>query len=57
MSIKRGEKITKKVIEELYNICLLIKYKKTKEWHVSLNPRKKKEIYKFLKLPPRIILD
>lgn len=53
----RGEKVTKKAIEELYRLGFLTKFKKTKEWHVSLNSRKKKEIYEFLKIPPRIILD
>ena len=41
----------KKAIEELYKSEFLLKAKKTNEWHVSLNPEKKKEIYRFLGLP------
>lgn len=48
----RGEKVTIKAIEELYQLGFLLKMKKTGEWHVSLNPRKKEEIYRFLNLPP-----
>ena len=44
----RGEKIVEKAIKEFF-----IKSKKTGEWHVSLNPQKRKEIYKFLGLPPK----
>ena len=49
----RGEKIVEKSIKELYKKEFLIKSKKTREWHVSLNPQKRKEIYKFLGLPPK----
>ena len=49
----RGEKIVEKSIKELYQKEFLIKSKKTGEWHISLNPRKRKEIYKFLGLPPK----
>jgi len=47
----RGGKIVDKAIEELYKLEFLIRLKKTGEWHVSLNPRKKEEIYRFLGLP------
>ena len=40
-----------KAIKELYQMEFLLKVKKTGEWHVSLNPRKKEEIYRFLGLP------
>jgi len=49
----RGAKIVEKAIKELYQKEFLIKSKKTGEWHVSLNPQKKKEIYRFLGLPPK----
>ena len=49
----RGQKVTIKAIEELIKLEFLLKLKKTGEWHVSLNPRKKEEIYRFLSLPPR----
>ncbi len=49
----KGEKVVKKAIKELYRRDFLIKSKKTGEWHVSLNPKKKKEIYGFLGLPPK----
>jgi len=49
----RGEKIVEKAIKELYQKEFLIRSKKTGEWHVSLNPQKKKEIYRFLRLPPK----
>jgi len=49
-----GEKITKKAIGELYKKDFLLRMKKTGEWHISLNPRKKEEIYRFLGLPPRL---
>jgi len=48
----RGTKIVQNAIEELYKMEFLTKLKKTGEWHVSLNPRKKEEIYRFLELPP-----
>ena len=43
-----------KAIKELYQMEFLTRLKKTGEWHVSLNPHKKEEIYRFLELPPRI---
>jgi len=46
----RGQKVTKKAIEELFKMNFLSRMKKTGEWHVSLNPRKKKEIFRFLEL-------
>lgn len=49
----RGQKVTGKAIRELHTNEFLLKMKKTGEWHVSLNPRKKEEIYPFLGLPPR----
>ena len=49
----RGQKITVKAVEELTKLEFLLKMKKTGEWHVSLNPKKKEEIYRFLGLPPR----
>ena len=49
----RGQKVTVKAIEELFKMEFLFRMKKTGEWHVSLNPRKKEEIYRFLSLPPR----
>jgi len=48
-----GSRIVNNAINELYKSEFLIKQKKTNEWHVSLNPRKKEEIYRFLRLPPR----
>ena len=48
-----GSKIVERAIKELYKLNFLIKLKKTGEWHISLNPRKKEEIYRFLGLPPR----
>ena len=47
----RGEKIVEKAIKELHQMDFLIRLNKTGEWHVSLNPRKKEEIYRFLGLP------
>ena len=49
----RGSKIVKRAIKELYKKEFLLKAKKTGEWHVSLNSQKKREIYRFLGLPPR----
>lgn len=46
----RGEKITKEAIKEMYNLEFLLWKKSTGEIHVSLNPRKKKEICKFIGL-------
>mgnify|MGYP001610941708 CR=1 FL=1 len=48
----RWAKVADKAIEELYKLEFLTKLKKTGEWHVSLNPRKKEEIYRFLNIPP-----
>jgi hypothetical protein len=50
----RGTKVVDRAIEELFKLEFLTKLKKTGEWHVSLNPRKKEEIFRFLGLPPRI---
>jgi len=47
----RGDKLVIKAIEELHQKEFLLRAKKTGEWHVSLNPRKKEEIYRFLGLP------
>jgi len=49
----RGEKIVEKALKELYQKEFLLKSKKTGEWHVSLNLQKRKEIYRFLGLPPK----
>ena len=49
----RGTKVVDKAIKELYQTGFIIRLKKTGEWHVSLNPRKKQEIYRFLGIPPR----
>ena len=49
----RGSKVVEKAIKELHQMEFLIRLKKTGEWHVSLNPRKKQEIYRFLHIPPR----
>ena len=48
----RGNKAVDQAIEELQKMDFLIRLKKTGEWHVSLNPRKKEEMYRFLGLPP-----
>lgn len=50
----RGAKVVEKAIKELYQLDFLTKAKKTGEWQVSLNPRKKEEIYRFLGIPPTI---
>lgn len=44
----RGEKVAKEAIEELYRHEFLLRMKKTGEWHVSLNPAKHEEIFRFL---------
>jgi hypothetical protein len=49
----KEEKIVEKAIKELYQKDFLLISKKTGEWHVSLNPQKKKEIFNFLGLPPK----
>lgn len=46
----RGTKVVQNAIDELYKMEFLTKLKKAGEWHVSLNPRKKEEIYRFLGL-------
>ena len=46
----RGQKVVVKAIDELYEYEFLLKMKKQGEWHVSLNPRKKEEIFRFLDL-------
>ncbi len=50
----RGTKIVDRAIDALFRLEFLTRLKKTGEWHVSLNPRKKEEIYRFLGLPPWI---
>ena len=50
----RGTKIVEKAIKGLHQLGFLIRSKKTGEWHVSLDSRKKEEIYRFLGIPPRI---
>lgn len=45
-----GHKITKKAIRELFILELLIAKKSTNKIHVSLNPKKKEEIFSFLNL-------
>ena len=44
----RGDKIVEKAIKELLRMHYIIQSKKTGEWHVSLNPKKKEDIYHFL---------
>ena len=48
----RGAKVVQNAVDELYKMGFLTKLKKTGEWHVSLNPSKKEEIYRFFGLPP-----
>ena len=43
-----GEKIVHKAVKELYTLGFILRARKTNEWHVSLNPQKKREIYTFL---------
>lgn len=50
----RGAKVVDIAIKELHQLDFLIRTKKTGEWHVSLNPRKKEEIYFFLGIPNKI---
>ena len=50
----RGAKVVDRAIEGLHQLEFLIRLKKRGEWHVSLNPVKKEEIYRFLRIPPRI---
>ncbi len=49
----RGEKVVDKAIKELYQLGFITKLKKTGEWHVSLNPSKKEEIYRFFRISPK----
>ena len=49
----RGEKIVDIAIDELYHRGFLTRLKKNGQWHVSLQPRMKEEIYRFVGLPPR----
>jgi len=44
----RGEKITDDAIKEIYKLGFLISKPSTGEVHVSLNPKKKKDICEFL---------
>lgn len=44
----RGEKITNQAIKELVDLEFINIKMSTHETHLSLNPRKKKEIYEFL---------
>ena len=39
----KGSKVVEKAIKELYQLEFLTRLKKTNEWHISLNPRKKEE--------------
>jgi len=45
-----GTKTVKKAFEGLVKSGMLLKAKKTGEWHYSLNPRMAKEIYEFVNL-------
>jgi len=47
---KKGQKTIKKAIKELINENLLLSKPSTNELHVSINPRKIKEIKEFLKI-------
>ena len=44
----RGEKVTDEAMKELYKLEFLFSKPSTGETHISLNPRKKKEIFEFL---------
>jgi len=44
----RGEKVTEEAIKELNRLEFLISKPSTGEIHISLNPRKKKEIEEFI---------
>jgi len=44
----RGDKVTSEAIKELHRLEFLISKPSTGEMHISLNPRKKKEIDEFL---------
>ncbi len=45
----RGEKVTNEAAKELHKLDFLLSKPSTGELHISLNPRKKKEILEFLK--------
>ncbi len=45
----QGKKLIKKAIKNLINLGFIGIYKKTKEDHTSLNPRKTKEIRDFVR--------
>lgn len=47
---RKGQKAVKQAIKELINGNLLLSKQSTDEQHVSINPRKIKEIKEFLKL-------
>ena len=49
----RGQKIVDQAIDELYSKGFLTRLKKTGEWHVSLQPSMKDEIYRFVGLMTR----
>lgn len=44
----RGEKITDDAIKEIYKLEFLVSKPSTGEVHISLNPKKKKDICEFL---------
>lgn len=44
----RGEKVTIEAVNELHRLEFLISKPSTGEVHVSLNPKKKKEMFEFL---------
>ena len=44
----RGEKVTDEAMKELYRLEFLMSKPSTGEIHISLNPRKKKEVSEFL---------
>ena len=50
----RGAKITVKAIEELYKLEILLKSKKTGEWHTSLNVRNPNRISEHTRNSERI---
>lgn len=47
-SIHKGQKLIEEAIKELINDQFLLCKKSTGEFHVSLNPRKKKDIMEFV---------
>lgn len=49
---KKGQKAIEKAIKELVNIQFLLTKSSTGELHISINPRKTKEIQEFLRLWP-----